>query len=81
MAKKWYLCDPMKNMSCKKKSCVHRPDAEVWACFSTLNEQAAVLDERGKPIEVTDLNQLALPVFRSSQRPLLTCDQTDLPCK
>ena len=64
--KTWYVCDPMKNLGCKKRSCVHNPEAIVWACDRTANPAFAVLDENGEPMKAVK-GELKLPVFREAE--------------
>ena len=65
--KTWYVCDPMKNLGCKKRSCVHNPEAIVWACWATSNPAFAVLDESGEPMKADVKAGLKLPVFRDEK--------------
>ena len=46
----WYLCDPAKNVECRKHACVHNPDSKAQLCDRTSRIQYAVLDGEGKPI-------------------------------
>ena len=49
-----YLCDPDKNATCKKRSCIHNqgvPDTHR-VCYCTTNGEYSKLDQRGEPIKV-----------------------------
>lgn len=63
----WYVCDPMKNTECKKRSCVHNPEAAFWTCWATSNPAFAVLDENGEPMKADVKAVLKLPVFREAE--------------
>lgn len=47
----WYLCDPEKNVQCKKTYCAYNPNARKRKCFSTTQEEFARLDFAGRPCE------------------------------
>jgi len=49
-SKIWYLCDPIKNVECRKRSCVHNTDSEFQLCDRTCYTLFAVLDGEGNPI-------------------------------
>lgn len=61
----WYVCDPVKHRECKKRTCVHNPEAKAWACYRTETPAFAVLDENGEPMKAT--KELKLPVFRDAK--------------
>lgn len=77
----WYVCDPMKNMGCKKRSCVHNPEAAFWTCWATSNPAFAVLDENGVPMKTDVKAGLKLPVFRDRQLLARLSGKNDAPCK
>ena len=77
----WYVCDPVKNLGCKKRTCVHNPEAKVWACDRTGNPAFAVLDENGEPMRIGAKSELKLPVFRDAQLLARLSGKNDAPCK
>ena len=48
-----YLCDPHKNVLCKKSTCIHNPGAQFPQCYRTSKAGFAMLDEDGQPIILT----------------------------
>ena len=79
--KVWYVCNPLKNRGCKKRTCVHNPEAAYWACDRTENPAFAVLDESGEPMRIGAKSELKLPVFRCAERLDRLSGRNDAPCK
>lgn len=77
----WYVCDPVKNTGCGKRSCVHNPEAAYWACDRTSNPAFAVLDESGEPVKMDAKSGSALPVFRDGRLLARLSGKNDAPCK
>ena len=44
-----YLCDPEKNVQCKKTYCIYNPDAKWRCCNMTSEKEYARLDLKGQP--------------------------------
>jgi len=40
--KKYYICDPVKNVQCRKTSCKSNPNAEYRVCDRTSNIECSV---------------------------------------
>ena len=62
----WYVCDPVKNTECRKRGCVHNPEAECWHCWKTSNPAFAVLDKSEAPMIAA--KELKLPIYRDRTR-------------
>lgn len=56
-----YLCDPEKNIGCKKTRCFMNPLVETPSCCCTTDPQYAVRDSSGNPITCRDDAEYFLP--------------------
>lgn len=49
--KELYLCDPNKNVECRKTSCKYDTNAKWHECDCTTKKEFAMLDEHDEPIK------------------------------
>lgn len=56
MIKEWYLCDPSKNINCKKDMCYQNEKNKFEKCQATSNPDYAFKTFDGKPIKIKWIN-------------------------